>query len=80
MHHRLPRLLGPLAPPKPTAKIKLALPSDSIALDPDGVLSDDIKGGFRALHREFDDVFDPHFRGYNGDAGPFQAKVNMGPI
>lgn len=70
----------PAGPPKPAAKIKSTLPSDSIALDPDGVMPDDIKGGFRALHREFDDVFDPHFKGYNGAAGPFQARVYMGPV
>lgn len=35
---------GPAGPPKPTAKIKSALPSDTIALDHDGVMPDDIKG------------------------------------
>ncbi|VDI45490.1 Hypothetical predicted protein [Mytilus galloprovincialis] len=24
--------------------------------------------------------FDPYFKGYNGAAGPFQARVNMGPV
>ncbi|KAJ8400993.1 hypothetical protein AAFF_G00389500 [Aldrovandia affinis] len=40
----------------------------------------DVKDKFRALHREFDEVFDPQFKGYNGAVGPFQAKVNMGPV
>ena len=39
-----------------------------------------IRERFRGLNREYGDVFDPHFRGYNGAAGPLQAKVNMGPV
>ena len=39
-----------------------------------------VKEEFRALHREFESVFDPHFKGYNGAVGPFQARVNMGPV
>ncbi|KAL0153092.1 hypothetical protein M9458_051586, partial [Cirrhinus mrigala] len=34
----------------------------------------------KPFHREFDEVFSPQFRGYNGAAGPFQARVNMGPV
>lgn len=33
-----------------------------------------------ALHREFDKVFDPPFKGYNGAVGPFQARVHTGPV
>ena len=30
--------------------------------------------------REFDDVFDPHFKGYKGAVGPFEAVVNVDPV
>ena len=32
-----------------------------------------------SLHQEFDAVFNPSFKGYNGASGPFEAVVNMGP-
>ncbi|KAJ8366630.1 hypothetical protein AAFF_G00348290 [Aldrovandia affinis] len=47
---------------------------------PHDIMPSDVKDKFRALHREFDEVFDPQFKGYNGAVGPFQAKVNMGPV
>ena len=40
----------------------------------------DIKDKFHALHRQFDSVFNPHFKGYNGALGLFQARVNMGSV
>lgn len=54
--------------------------SDAISLDPDGILSSDMRQEFDSLHSEFDEVFDPAFKGYNGSAGPFEAVVNMGPV
>ena len=30
--------------------------------------------------KDYDSVFNPIFSGYNGASGPFQAKVNMGPV
>ena len=54
--------------------------SDSISLDPDGILPPAVRQEFETLHSEFDDVFDPDFKGYNGSAGPFEAVVNMGPV
>ncbi len=71
---------APANPPKPAAKVNSALSSDHVALDPDNVMPPDIKDKLCALHREFDGVFDPHFKGYNGAVGPFRAKVNMGPV
>lgn len=67
-------------PPSQLLRSNRPYPLIPIALDHDGVMPDDIQGGFRALHRQFDDVFDPHFRSYNGAAGPFKVKVNMGPV
>ncbi|KAJ8355268.1 hypothetical protein AAFF_G00077380 [Aldrovandia affinis] len=65
-------------PPRPVSTTRSSLSSDLVALDPDDIMPSDVKDKFRALHREFDEVFDPQFKGYNGAVGPFQAKVNMG--
>ncbi|KAL1261417.1 hypothetical protein QQF64_006682 [Cirrhinus molitorella] len=54
--------------------------SDLISLDHNGIMTADIRDTFREVHREFDEVFSPQFRGYNGAAGPFQVRVNMGPV
>ena len=53
--------------------------SASVKLDPDNVLSHDIIAKFRSTLNEYDSVFDPNFKGYNGASGPFEARVNMGP-
>ena len=29
---------------------------------------------------EYDHIFDPNIKGYNGAEGPFEARVNMGPV
>lgn len=57
-----------------------ALHSSLVRLDPDNIMPPDIRASFSALHREFDAVFDPQFKGYNGAVGPFQARVHMGPV
>ena len=49
-------------------------------LDPDNLPPSDIKAKFSSLLHEYDNVFDPNIGGYNGAAGPFEAKVNMGPV
>ncbi|CAG2247139.1 unnamed protein product [Mytilus edulis] len=54
--------------------------AESVKIDPDNLLSQELKVKFRDTVKNFDDVFDPHFKGYNGAAGPFQARVNMGPV
>ena len=59
---------------------KSALSSGPVTLDPDDVKPPDIRDKFHAPHREFDSVFDPHYKGYNGAVDPFQARVNMGPV
>ena len=35
---------------------------------------------FQAVHEKYDIVFDPNITGYNGASGPFEARVNMGPV
>ena len=49
-------------------------------MDPDDLLSSDMKSKFVDLHKEHDRVFDPSNRCYNSAAGPFEAVVNMGPV
>ena len=40
----------------------------------------DIRAKFTSLLDEYDHVFDPNIKGYNGAEGPFEARVNMGPV
>ena len=54
--------------------------SQSVQLDPDNLLSPAIKHRFRTLLDQHDEVFNPAIPGYNGALGPFEAKVNMGPV
>ncbi|KAK3727759.1 hypothetical protein QZH41_005221 [Actinostola sp. cb2023] len=54
--------------------------SDKVQLDPDNLLSHDIKSKFRTLLEQYDCVFDHAIKGYNGSAGPLKARVNMGPV
>lgn len=54
--------------------------SASVSLDPDHLLSNDIRSKFQQTLQKFDDVFKPDIPGYNGVAGPVQAHVNMGPV
>ena len=61
-------------PPKDTVH------SSTVQVDPDSRLPQDIVLQFRALHKEYDAVFDPDFKGYNGAVGPFEARVNMGLV
>lgn len=39
-----------------------------------------MQSSFRSLPSDFDSVFDPTIQGYNGAVGPFEARVNMGPV
>ena len=54
--------------------------SDLVKVDPDGQLDTESRTELRKITREFDDVFSPSFKGYNGALGPFKGKVNMGPV
>ena len=54
--------------------------SASVHVDPDRILPEAVRANFQSLLSEYDSVFDPHFPGYNGSTGPYQAKVNMGPV
>ena len=54
--------------------------SSNVRLDPDVLLPRDIRAKFTSLLDEYDHVFDPNIKGYNGAEGPFEARVNMGPV
>ena len=66
------------SPPKITAPD--LLPTESVRVDPDGLLSASEKASFISLLKEFKVVFDPRIPGYNGAAGPIEGIVNMGPV
>ena len=51
-----------------------------VRTDPDNLLSPEIRTKFHALLDEYEHVFDPQIQGYNGAAGTFEPKVNMGPV
>lgn len=65
-------------PPTPTST--KCNHSSTVQVDPDLLLQPEVRAQFHAVLIEYDSVFDPQFKGYNGAAGPFQAKVNMGPV
>ena len=54
--------------------------NSSVRLDPENALPPDIRAKFQELHNDYDEVFDPRIKGYNGTAGSFEAQVNMGPV
>ena len=53
--------------------------SAGISLDPDSILSHSSHAKFLTIYREFDQVFNSNFTGYNSAEGPLQGDVNMGP-
>jgi hypothetical protein len=65
---------------QPPAAQHSKLHSDTVQLDPDNLLLPSIKGEFQSLLADYDDVFDPAFKGYNGAVGHYEAVVNMGPV
>ena len=54
--------------------------SSAFYVDPDNLLQPDMQSSFRSLLSDFDSVFDPEIQDYNGAVGPFEAKLNMGPV
>ena len=51
-----------------------------MSIDPDNILSEDLRVKLRHLLQTYDRVFNPDLTGYNGAAGPIQASVNIGPV
>ena len=54
--------------------------SANVCLDPENLLPLDVRAKFSSLLDEYDHVFHPKIKGYNGSVGPFEARVNMGPV
>lgn len=54
--------------------------SSPVQIDPGNLLLQKPRVQFQSLLKEYDVVFDPNFKGYNGAVGPFMAKVNMGTV
>ncbi|KAJ8349524.1 hypothetical protein SKAU_G00246540 [Synaphobranchus kaupii] len=68
------------APCPATPKTNKTDHSSAVQIDPDNLLPQETAVQFRSLLREYDVVFDPDIKGYNDAAGPFKARVNMGPV
>lgn len=51
-----------------------------ITIDPDGILTRETIQAMKDSLAKNDTVFSPISHGYNGQAGPFQARVNIGPV
>ena len=54
--------------------------SSAIAIDPDNIVSNDIKQRAFKLHSIYDEVFNPAVHKYNGFSGNIEGRVNMGPV
>jgi hypothetical protein len=65
--------------PKPRHNSNV-LHSDTVIVDPDTFLSEEIRIKFKNMLHKYDSLFNPHFSGYNGAVVPLEAKVNMGPV
>ena len=63
---------------KPTA-IKAPF-STSVKVDPDNILSPQLRSEFTDLLSRYDDVFNPSISKYNGASGDIKGHVNMGPV
>ena len=66
--------------PRPSGPTGDIQHNSSVHLDPANALPPDIRAKFQELHDDYDEVFDPRIKGYNGAAGSFEAQVNMGPV
>ena len=51
-----------------------------MSIDPDNILSEDLRVKLRQLLQTYDRVFNPDITGYNGAAGTIQASVNIGHV
>ena len=76
-----------ITPPTIPEPVSLATPMDkatpfssAVTLDPDNLLSTTMRSQFQQTLRKYDNVFKPDIPGYNGAAGPIEARVNMGPV
>ena len=64
----------------PDNRVKPKLIAPLVQVDPDSILSPNMKANFKRLLSQYGCVFDQSYKGYNGAAGKFEAVVNMGPV
>ena len=67
-------------PPKPPVDQPSTKHSVNVTLDPNNLLPQDVRAKFTSLLDEYDHIFDPNIKRYNGAEGPFEARVNMGLV
>ena len=68
----------PVLPFKPKRNSQSSYHSSSVKLDPDNILSPEMRQAFLDLIREYDEVFDPNIVGYNGAVGPHRGYCKHG--
>lgn len=66
-------------PPRPPVH-QPAQNTENVSLDPNNLHPQGIRAKFTSLLDEYDHIFDPNIKGYNGAEGPFKVRVNMGPV
>ena len=66
--------------PRPSGPTDDLQHNSSVRLDPENALPPDIRAKFQGLYDDYDEVFVPRTKGYNGAAGSFKAQVNMSPV
>ena len=54
--------------------------SSDVSLDPNSLMPTSIRNKFQQVLKQYDTVFDPKYKGYNGYYGDIKAVVNMGPV
>ena len=70
----------PSPPLKSHTSPKPSTHSCGVSLAPASLFPPETVAKFREVNEQFDSVFNPQIEGYNGASGPFQDKVNMGPV
>lgn len=53
--------------------------SDSISIDPDNILPEDISKAFTSVHRKYDNLRNQSISKYNGNSEKVECVVIMGP-
>ena len=83
----LPPVTDHEIPPEVSQTVQQLIPSKKIEdystpvqVNPDGVLNNEDESKFRALIKQYDEVFNPKVSTYNGKSGACFVQVNMGPI
>ena len=65
-------------PPKSPVHQPSTKHSVNVTFNPNNLLPQDIRAKFTSLLDEYDHIFHPNIKGYNGAGGPFKAKVKSG--